>query len=471
MNIKKILAFSLGPLGGALLGILTIPILAWTFSPEDIGRFSVLQIIMSFSCILFTMGLDQSYVREYYECENKSILLKTVTLPPLIIFLFFTFVSLNNLDYFSEKLYQIKSSYLGYMTVICVLLTILLRYVSLTIRMQERGLTYSISQLTPKILLLVFVFLLYILNSRNFDFYRLIIIQFISLLLIFFIFLIFIRKEVVSAVKSKFDFQLFKKLIVFGFPLVVSGLVFWLMQSLSRIVLLDLSTLTEVGIFGVAVSIAAGFSVLTAIFNTVWVPIIYKLVKEGRGIYEVEKVSELIAFLISFIILFSCLFMPIIPKILPNTYLGVEYIFILCILQPLFYTLSESTSIGILISKKTKYSVLISLVGLFFNYFLLIYLVPKYGALGAALSIAVCYWIYFLIRTEFSNLVWKSFNRIKIYISSFMCLCFVVFLVFEKTTYLYTVIGGTLILLINVVLFMPTLRLFFKDISIQLRSL
>src|SRR5690606_15452981 len=144
------------------------------------------------------------------------------------------------------------------------------------------------------------------------------------------------------------------------------------------------------------VSIAAGFSVLTAIFNTIWVPIIYKLVKEGRGIAEVEKVSEFISFLISLLILISCLFMPIIPKILPNTYSGIEYIFILCVLQPLFYTLSESTSVGILISKKTQYSILISLVSLICNYFLLTYLVPKYGALGAALSVAICFWIYFV---------------------------------------------------------------------------
>ena len=471
MNIKKILTFSLGPIGGALLGILTIPILAWSFSPEDIGRFSILQIIMSFSCILFTMGLDQSYVREYYGCDNKSVLLKTVTLAPLVIFFIFIIINLYNLDFFSEKFYQIKSSCLGLMTVICVLLTILLRYVSLTIRMQERGLIYSISQFTPKVLLLLFIFILYILNWENLDFYNLIMIQLVSLFLIFLIFLISIKNEIFSAFKSKIDFHLLKKLLVFGFPLVVSGLAFWLMQSLSRIVLLDLSTLNEVGIFGVAVSIAAGFSVLTAIFNTIWVPIIYKLVKEGRGIAEIEKVSEFIAFLTSFLILISCLFMPIIPKILPNTYSGIEYIFLLCILQPLFYTLSESTSVGILISNKTKYSIVISLFGLIFNYFLLIYLVPRYGALGAALAVAICFWMYFLIRTEFSNLLWERFSRIKIYISSLMSLLFVIFLVLEKITYLYAVLGTFLIFLINIALFFPTLRVFLKNISIQLRSL
>lgn len=470
MNIKKILEFSIGPIGGALLGISTVPILAWTFSPEDIGRFTVLQIIMSFSCILFTMGLDQSYVREYYESIDKYSLFKTVVLAPLVVFLLVIIVNINHLDFFAKKAYQIESKDLSWITLICILLTILLRYISLTIRMQERGLLFSISQLTPKILLLLFIFFLNVFDWGAGNFYNLILMQLTSLFIIFIIFIIFIKKEVRLSIKAKFDFHRLKKLLVFGFPLVISGLVFWLMQSLSRIVLLDLSSLTELGIFGVAVSIAAGFSVLTAIFNTVWVPIIYKLVKEGKGIDEVKKVSEFIAFMISFLILVSCLFMPIIPSVLPSIYSGIEYIFILCILQPLFYTLSESTSVGILVSKKTKYSILVSLLVLVLNYFLLIYMVPGCGALGAALSIAISFWVYFVIRTEFSNMLWRKFNRIKIYVSSLISLCFVIFLSFEELTYLYAVLGGSIVFLINIILFVATLKVFFKNISIQLRS-
>ena len=191
MNIKKIFHFSIGPIGAALLGILTVPILAWSFSPEDIGRFTVLQIIMSFSCILFTMGLDQSYVREYHESPDEAVLFKTVLIAPLVIFSLFIIIFLNNIILISEKSYQINSSYLSWITILGVLLTILLRYISLTIRMQERGLLYSVSQLTPKLLLLFLIFLMYIFDWIDKSFYTLITIQVSSLFLIFLIFLIF----------------------------------------------------------------------------------------------------------------------------------------------------------------------------------------------------------------------------------------------------------------------------------------
>ena len=72
LNIRKIFGFSIGPLGGAVLGFLTLPITAWFFSSEDIGRIALLQIVIGFTTVLFSLGLDQAYVREYHEKENKS---------------------------------------------------------------------------------------------------------------------------------------------------------------------------------------------------------------------------------------------------------------------------------------------------------------------------------------------------------------------------------------------------------------
>ena len=65
MTPKKIAAFALGPLAGAALGFLTLPIITWFFSQEDIGRLALLNVVASFSTLLFSLGLDQAYVREF----------------------------------------------------------------------------------------------------------------------------------------------------------------------------------------------------------------------------------------------------------------------------------------------------------------------------------------------------------------------------------------------------------------------
>ena len=63
MTPKKIAAFALGPLGGALLSFITLPVITWIFSQQDIGRLAMLNVVISFSTLLFSLGLDQAYVR------------------------------------------------------------------------------------------------------------------------------------------------------------------------------------------------------------------------------------------------------------------------------------------------------------------------------------------------------------------------------------------------------------------------
>ncbi|WP_372871868.1 oligosaccharide flippase family protein [Paenalcaligenes niemegkensis] len=67
MTPKKIAAFAIGPIGGALLSLITLPVITWFFTQEDVGRIAMFQVAISFSVLLFSLGLDQSYVREFHE--------------------------------------------------------------------------------------------------------------------------------------------------------------------------------------------------------------------------------------------------------------------------------------------------------------------------------------------------------------------------------------------------------------------
>lgn len=471
MNIKKILAFSLGPIGGALLGILTIPILAWSFSVADIGRFGILQLILSFSCILFTLGLDQAYVREYHEVSDRGVLFKTALITSIAFFGIIVFFLLFKAKIISSWAYQVPSFFLSVMTIICIFFNILLRYLSLTVRMQERGILYSISQIFPKLILLITVVTFYFFNGNNFDFYYLITMQFFSLFLVSLIFIYFIKEDFLIVFTKKTDLKLLKKLFKFGFPLVLSGLVFWLMQSASRVVLLKISTLEEVGIFSVAISIAAGFSIFASIFNTLWAPEIYKLVKAGKGVSEVEIASEYIAFLISMVVSFITILMPLIPFFLPKDYEGIEYLVLLCIMQPLFYVLSEATAVGLLVERKTNYTIFISIVGLMINFILLMALVPVYGALGAAISISLSFWFFFILRTEFACSLWEDITRKKVYISTSISLLFVVINSFFKIDYFISIFGVFILFFINIFIFKDLTRKMLKSILASLRFL
>lgn len=416
MNAKQIIGYAVGPIGSGLIGLITLPMITWFYSVEDVGRISMLQVCTSFFVLLFCLGLDQAYVREYHESLNKPQLLKVVLLPSLIISItVLSIVYLYDSLIVSQWLYGIASHYLSIISICCFLVALVARYLSLILRMQEKALAFSMSQLLPKILFLIFVLCVVYLGFVT-DSYSLITANVLSLFAAFVVYLWNTKCDWLPLFKEKFDWRQFKISLAFGFPLVIGGLASWGLNVMDRIFLRNMSTYTELGIYSVAMSIAGVAVLFSGIFNTIWAPMVFKWVSEGNIDFKIiDDISEYVLAAIYFLVVLSGLFSWIIPSFLPQSYAEIQFIITACLLGPLFYTLSETTAVGIAIARKTKlvmlasiFAVLINLVG---NYIL----VPEYGTKGAAAATAIAFWSFFILRTEFSKLVWRKVPVLKSY--------------------------------------------------------
>ena len=71
-------------------------------------------------------------------------------------------------------------------------------------------------------------------------------------------------------------------------------------------------------------------------------------------------------------------------------------------------------------------SIIAFVVNLIGNYLL----VPAYGASGAAVSTAWSFFVFFIIRTEFSCYVWRGMPRLKLYFSTLLSVLILTFYVF-----------------------------------------
>lgn len=416
MNARKVVAFSVGPIGSAALGFITLPIITWFYSVEDVGRISMLQVVASFSMLFFCLGLDQAYVREYHEHQIKPKLFKTTLLPGLVlsVIVFGTLFIINN-QLISQWLYDIPSTYLTVVSIICFLLSLISRFLSLILRMEERALAYSMSQLIPKILFLIFIIATVWLGFTK-DAYNLIIAHTLSITAVFLVFAWNTRKEWLSSIKYRIDFEELNKLLHFGLPLVVGGLAVWGLNVMDKLFLRSMSTFSELGVYSVAASIAGVAAIFSSIFNTIWAPMVYKWVYEGVDLNKTNEISEYLLAVIYFIVVLSGLFSWVLPYFLPKEYADIQYLVSACLLGPLFYTLSETTAVGIAIARRSSLSMLASIGAMLTNALGNYLLVPKLGAIGAAVSTAVSFWVFYIIRTELSRIVWRSMPRSKTYI-------------------------------------------------------
>ncbi|MFW6768505.1 hypothetical protein ACODTQ_18880, partial [Acinetobacter pittii] len=64
MNIKqKIMRYSVGPLGAALISLITIPLIAWLYNVADVAKFSIFQSVIILYSLVLCLGLDQAFIR------------------------------------------------------------------------------------------------------------------------------------------------------------------------------------------------------------------------------------------------------------------------------------------------------------------------------------------------------------------------------------------------------------------------
>lgn len=419
MNVKTILGFSLGPIASAILGLVTVPIIAWAFSPEDIGRFSLLQMVLSFSLLLLSLGLDQAYVREFHGSVDRQQLLKACFVPGFIVMTIGVIVTVWFSKQLSTWLFGISNSWLYSFTTICVVVNYISRFLSLILRMQERSLAYSVSQITPKLFQLLLLMLVVLIGARR-DFFTLLSITLASSLTVLIVYTWSTRREWRPALTTHSTSAVRRGLLHFGLPLVFSGLAYWGLTATSILVLRSQSTLGELGVYSVASSFAAAATIFQSVFSIVWAPIVYRWASEGVSMNKVDVVARQALSVVCVIFVLVGLFSRLTDYLLPPHYFDVKYLVVCAITPPLLYTLSEISGVGIGISRRTELTIWVTLFALIVNLLLSLWLIPARGAAGAVIANAVSYIVYFVARAEVSARVWRQFPRLNTYVVIFI---------------------------------------------------
>lgn len=417
MTPKKIASFALGPLGGALLGFITLPIITWFFSQEDIGRLAMLNVVTSFSLLLFSLGLDQAYVREFHETKSKPALFKTTLLPGLLLLLLGLGVLLSFDNVISLWLFGVDSLLLSLLVAVAILFAFLSRFLSLILRMNEQGLAYSMSQLLPKLLIIIIIGS-YAIFSVAKTFTNLIVANVAAVVFVCIVYAWNTRKEWLLAIKESIDYIYLKELIRFGMPLIFGGLAFWGLTATDKILLKKLSDFEQLGLYSVAVSFAAAATIFQSVFSTIWAPTVYRWAAAGENMDKIHKVNRYVLLAVIVLFCLAGLFSWVVTLLLPSNYNSVQWILISCLGFPLLYTLSETTVVGIGVTRRSGFAMLAAALAFIINLLGNWWLIPQFGAAGAAVSTCVSFWFFFLLRTEFSIYLWRPIPRLSLYVYS-----------------------------------------------------
>lgn len=206
-------------------------------------------------------------------------------------------------------------------------------------------------------------------------------------------------------------------LLGFSIPLILSNLTLTLMVNIDRIIIADILTIAEVGLYGVAYRFAAVVSFGVAGFQTALTPLIYMHYKDKSTPQSIAKITHY------FIGISICIVagMYFLSSFIIETFTTVEYWSCHGLIPWIACSILLGGAInfapGIFIAKKTKWVLYINLFCLFSNTVLNYLLIKSYGLIGAAYSTAVCSFIYLFLyyligqRYYFIPYFWSNQQR------------------------------------------------------------
>ena len=411
MNAKTLAAYALGPAGSAAAGVLALPLLSYSFPGADIGRVLLVQTAASLALIVLGLGLDQFYIREFHQSRSRAALFKTAALPPLALCAACCAALLLFAPQWpSEKILSLPDARLGALCLLFAAALLITRYLSLVLRMNGRALAFSFTQLAPKLLVLAAAAAWAAFGLRA-------VAQLAAALLL----LWQTRREWIAAARARGAAADLPAALRYGLPLAAGGLVYWAFSSADRWLLRNLAGADELGVYALAVNFGAAASVFQSVFATVWSPLVFQNLAEGKTA-DIGGIARRMAFALCAAVCLCGLAAPAAAWLLPPQYAAVPFILPAVMLVPLLYTLTEATGIGINVRRKNGLVPLVSLAVLACALALLHALVPRYGARGAAAAAASAFWLFFLLKSEASVRLWQSLPRGAVYGATAACL-------------------------------------------------
>ena len=380
----------------------------------------MLQVAIGLGTLVLGLGLDQAFVREYHEVGAKASVLFVALSCACSSFFVFSLLVVFRVVPLSAFLFGVTNPLYDALFLVLMLATLVATFLRLELRMEERALAYSIAQIWPKLIFVpAALIVVSIFQQRGFLLlYSIYVLSFTSVVIL----LIFVNRRILKGLfAARFDRHLAKQMLVFGIPLIFSGAAFWGLSAIDRVSLRWLATFEAVGVYSIAATLASGASIVGAIFSTIWSPTVYKWAAQGEDLEQVDTVMARMLAAVVFIYCFVGVGVGVLGLLFPVEYRAVQWLLLPCLASPLLYALSEVVAVGIGLSRKSYHTIWITSSAFVLNGIGNYLLIPHLGAVGAAVSTALSFWVFFVLRTEVACSVWRPFPRLKLYSTTAFC--------------------------------------------------
>lgn len=447
--LKHFLIIGGGTFLSMFVSLLTTPIITRIVDPVDYGQYSIFILYSNIAVMVLCMGLDQALVRYYFEKEKisyKAELLRECIIYPIMIALIVSAVTI----YGSVKGWFFTEFDNHIVVILCcfTLLQIIYRFSQLIIRLEYNSKLYSLLNIINKI---VYVAIILIATKVIANHYLLIMTTSVAISTLICVIISIIKQRELWTVRGNYSGTINKKnLLKYGAPYIISMGLVMIFQACDQLFLNYYCDYTEVGIYASAMTLVHIFGIIQTTFNTLWSPMAvehYSIDNLDKEFYQ--KGNQAITAVMFFLGVFLIMIKDIFVVLLGEKYREAANIIPFLTFNPIMYTISETTVNGLVFKKKSNMQVVVALGACITNIIGNMFLVPKLGCAGAAISTGLSYIMFFALRTFFSNkYFYVDYKLKKFYLLTTVMVMYALYNTFVKFNFLTVIFGSFCLFLI-----------------------
>lgn len=380
----------------ALVAVLCIPLVSQIVDADDYAVINLFFDYGALIALLCQMGMGDAFLRFYSECDatGKRRLFTTSLLVTILCAIVFGFVSVALFpDVISKVLFGKSDSTLLILLTIYVIGISLYKFTTYRCRLDGNALQYNVEQISFVVInrigyVVPFLVVGGVGAAVAFMTGFTLIVGMTSLLK---------EPSPILMLRGACRESRVVKLLRYGLPTVLLAISTNLFLTLNKVLVANLSSFTEAGVFSLSVTIANCFSFIPAAFNVYWAAYVYR--NYGEKQHEISRMHDCVMAISIILVVLIFLLQGVIYSFVGSQYGASQGYFMLVMLLPVQAFISGTTSYGINLSGHTVWGTIAAGAALLVNGLLCVALVPFWGALGGAVAFACGAVMLLLLRT------------------------------------------------------------------------
>jgi O-antigen/teichoic acid export membrane protein len=419
-TLKKLFSqtavYGISSILGRLLNYLLVPLYTRVLATAEYGIVTDLMAYVSFMLVVYSYGMETTFFRfssqKEYNADNLyGTILTLITGTSVLLTAIFVIFAQPIANLLSYNAYP---QYIMYLAVILALDTIsAIQYAWL--RKQEKTLLFAGIRLTNIFLNIILnvYFVGYLKKGVEYIFITNVATSLLTTLLLLPI-----------TFPKKFTFQSvwIKSMLIYGSPLLISGLAGMINENLDRILLKrylpqgfypNLTNDDVVGIYGACYKLSIFVSLAVQAFRYGAEPFYFKKSADSNAKEMYSKIMEYFVPAVFFICVGVTAFLPEIGLLIGKNFRSGLHIVPVLLVANAFLGIYYNLSVWYKVTQKTQWSLYISLAGAGITLGVNIFGIPRYGMMASVYATLFCYGVMMLLSYYFGQKFYPVSYKVK----------------------------------------------------------